>query len=334
MFKNKSILVTGGTGSFGKKFIHTVLKKYNPKKLIIFSRDEYKQSEMEKNLSQYNKLLRFFIGDVRDSERLDFAMRGVDFVVHAAALKQVVAAEYNPSEFVKTNILGAENVIKASIKNEVFKVIALSTDKAVNPVNLYGATKLSSDKLFIAANNIVGSQKTKFSVVRYGNVIGSRGSILPFFLDLKNQAKNTLPITHKKMTRFWISLEQGVDFSIKCFQIMIGGEILIAKSPTIKIVDLAKAINPNAKLKIIGIRPGEKIHESLCSVDDARYTLEFNNHYLIKPSITLNVKSSYKKNKINELGKKVADNFEYNSGTNKNFLNQNQIKNILKKLSY
>ena len=215
MFKNKSILVTGGTGSFGKKFIYNILKKYKPRKVIIFSRDEYKQFQMEKNLNQYNESLRFFIGDVRDSERLDFAMRGVDFVVHAAALKQVVAAEYNPSEFVKTNILGAENVIKASIKNEVFKVIALSTDKAVNPVNLYGATKLASDKLFIAANNIVGSQRTKFSVVRYGNVIGSRGSILPFFLDLKNKGKNTLPITHKKMTRFWISLEQGVNFSIK-----------------------------------------------------------------------------------------------------------------------
>ena len=334
MFNNKTLLITGGTGSFGKKFTETVLKRYKPKKLIIFSRDEFKQFQMEENLNKYKKILRFFIGDVRDAERLDFAMRGVDFVVHAAALKQVVAAEYNPSECVKTNIIGADNVIKASIKNEVNKVIALSTDKAVNPVNLYGATKLASDKLFIAANNTVGSKKTKFSVVRYGNVIGSRGSIIPFFVDLKNRGEKTLPITDNQMTRFWVSLEQGVNFSIKCFEMMIGGEILIAKSPTIKIVDLAKVIFPAAKHKIIGIRPGEKIHETLCSLEDSKYTLEFKNHYLIKPAIIININSNYIKNGSKEIGKKVKSSFQYDSATNKNFLNKSQINTVLKNLSY
>ncbi len=330
MFKNKTILVTGGTGSFGQKFVHTILKKYNPKKVIIFSRDEYKQFKMEQSLKNFEVKLRFFIGDVRDSERLNFAMREVDYVVHAAALKQVVAAEYNPIECVKTNIIGAENVIKSAIKNEVFKVIALSTDKAVNPVNLYGATKLSSDKIFIAANNIVGKKRTRFSVVRYGNVVGSRGSVLPVFLDLKKKGENVLPITDIKMTRFLITLQEGVNFSIKCFKIMIGGEILIAKSPTIKILDLAKAINPKSKIKIIGMRPGEKIHESLCSRDDSKYTIEYKNHYLIKPSINLNIKSSYLKNSLNEKGKKVKQDFEYNSGTNKDYLNKKKIEKFIK----
>ncbi|MDA7552988.1 UDP-N-acetylglucosamine 4,6-dehydratase (inverting) [Candidatus Pelagibacter sp.] len=332
MFNNKSILITGGTGSFGQKFTEEILRRYKVKKIVIYSRDEFKQDQMQKKFLNSN--IRFFIGDVRDNERLNFAMRNIDFVIHAAALKQVVAAEYNPGETVKTNVIGAENVIKAAINNEVLKVIALSTDKAVNPVNLYGATKLASDKLFIAANNIVGRNKTRFSVVRYGNVIGSRGSVLPLFIKLHKEGSQTLPITSEDMTRFWISLQQGVDFSIKCFQMMIGGEILISKSSSIKIVDLAKAVNSKAKIKLIGIRPGEKIHESLCSQDDSKYTLEFNNHYLIKPSISLNIKSSYIKNKLNEMGKKVKSNFQYNSGTNNDFLTRNQIKTVLKSLSY
>ena len=333
MFNNKTILITGGTGSFGQKFVRTILEKYNPKKVIIFSRDEYKQFKMEQNLKNFEVKLRFFLGDVRDGERLDFAMREVDYVVHAAALKQVVAAEYNPIECVKTNIIGAENVIKSSIKNEVFKVIALSTDKAVNPVNLYGATKLSSDKIFIAANNIVGKKRTRFSVVRYGNVVGSRGSVLPVFLNLKKKGQNVLPITDIKMTRFLITLQEGVNFSIKCFKIMIGGEILIAKSPTIKIIDLAKTINPKSKIKIIGMRPGEKIHENLCSRDDSKYTIEFKDHYLIKPSINLNIKNSYLKNSLNEKGNKVKQDFEYNSGTNKDYLNKKKIKKFIKNYS-
>jgi UDP-N-acetylglucosamine 4,6-dehydratase len=332
MFKNKSILITGGTGSFGQKFTEEVLRRYDVKRIVIYSRDEFKQDEMQKKFSDLK--IRFFIGDVRDAERLNFAMRGIDFVVHAAALKQVVAAEYNPSECLKTNVIGAENVIKGAINNQVLKVIALSTDKAVNPVNLYGATKLASDKLFIAANNIVGGAKTRFSIVRYGNVIGSRGSILPYFVQLKEKGIETLPITDEKMTRFWISLKEGVNFSIKCFQMMIGGEILVSKSSTIKIIDLAKAVNSKAKIKIIGIRPGEKTHECLCSIDDSKYTIEFKNHYLIKPSISLNVRSSYIKNKLNEIGKPVKEGFEYSSGTNKNYLDQNGIKKLINKNLY
>ena len=327
MLKNKTILITGGTGSFGKRFVEIILKKFNPKKIIIYSRDEFKQDIMQKTLK--SSILRFFIGDVRDYERLNFAMREVDYVFHAAALKQVVAAEYNPIECLKTNVFGAENIIKASINNNVNKVIALSTDKAVNPVNLYGATKLASDKLFIAANNIVGKKKTRFSIVRYGNVIGSRGSVLPLFLNLKKNNKNLFPITDLRMTRFWISLDEVVEFAIKCLKIMIGGEILIKKSPSIKIIDLAKAINPKGKIKIIGVRPGEKIHESLCSKDDLRYTIEFKNHYLIKPSINLNINSSYLKNILKEKGKKTNLDFQYNSGTNNEFLNVKKIQKYL-----
>ncbi len=327
MLKNKTILITGGTGSFGKRFVEIILKKFNPKKIIIYSRDEFKQDIMQKTLK--SSILRFFIGDVRDYERLNFAMREVDYVFHAAALKQVVAAEYNPIECLKTNVFGAENIIKASINNNVNKVIALSTDKAVNPVNLYGATKLASDKLFIAANNIVGKKKTRFSIVRYGNVIGSRGSVLPLFLNLKKNNKNLFPITDLRMTRFWISLDEVVEFAIKCLKIMIGGEILIKKSPSIKIIDLAKAINPKGKIKIIGVRPGEKIHESLCSKDDSRYTIEFKNHYLIKPSINLNINSSYLKNILKEKGKKTNLDFQYNSGTNNEFLNVKKIQKYL-----
>ncbi len=331
MFKNKNILVTGGTGSFGQKFTETILKKYKPNKIIIYSRDEYKQSLMQNKFTKYSKNLRFFIGDVRDMERLDFAMRNVDFAIHAAALKQVVAAEYNPMECVKTNIIGAENIIKAAINNGVRKVIALSTDKAVNPVNLYGATKLASDKLFVAANNIVGKQRTRFSIVRYGNVFGSRGSVFPLYSELIKNGSKFLPITHKEMTRFLITLQQGVDFSIKCLKIMIGGEILISKSPSIKIIDLAKSLKGSIKLKEIGIRPGEKIHESLCSRDDSKYTIEFKNHYLIKPSIILTDKSSYTKNSMNEVGKKVKPEFEYNSGFNQKNLKIKDLKKFINK---
>ena len=263
---NKSILVTGGTGSFGKKFIINLLNKYKPKKIIIFSRDELKQSEMcnQKEFKKFDKVLRYFIGDVREYDRLKYAFSSIDIVVHAAALKQVPAAEYNPFEFIKTNIIGAENVIKASLENKVEKVIALSTDKASSPINLYGATKLCSDKLFIAANNYSGNKKTKFSVVRYGNVMGSRGSVIPIFLE--NKEKNVMPVTDLNMTRFNITLEEGISFVIKCINLMSGGELFIPKIPSFKLQDVVKAIAPNAKIKLIGIRPGEKRHEEMISL--------------------------------------------------------------------
>jgi UDP-N-acetylglucosamine 4,6-dehydratase len=328
MFNNKIILVTGGTGSFGKKFVEIVSKKHKPKKLIVFSRDELKQFEMEK---EFNKpFMRYFIGDVRDQDRLKTAMKGVDFVVHAAALKQVPAAEYNPMECIKTNIHGAENVIQAALHNNVKKVIALSTDKAVSPINLYGATKLASDKLFVAANNITGNKRILFSVVRYGNVVGSRGSVVPFFYNLiKNKKNKFLPITNKNMTRFWILLSQGVEFVLKGFERMHGGEIFVPKIPSILITDLAKSMAPNLKHKIIGIRPGEKIHELMISKSDSRFTYDFKDHYVIGPSIFFNkAKKNFSKNKLNEKGKKVPINFEYTSENNKNFLNINQIKKI------
>ena len=255
MFDKSTILVTGGTGSFGSLFIRRILENYKPKKVIVFSRDELKQYEMEKDLN--HKKLRFFLGDVRDLQRLEIAMKNVDFVVHAAALKHVPAAEYNPVEFVKTNVNGAENIIYAAMKNKVKKVIALSTDKAANPINLYGATKLVSDKLFVSANNFLGSDETRFSVVRYGNVVGSRGSIVPYFKKLISEKSSFLPITDKRMTRFWITLDHGVDFVLKSFQRMHGGEVFIPKIPSIQIINLAKAMAPNLKIKFIGIRPGE-----------------------------------------------------------------------------
>ena len=259
MFNQKNILITGGTGSFGKKFIETVLKNYKPNKLVIFSRDELKQDELKKKLnSGSNKCLRFFIGDVRDYQRLDLALNGIDYLVHAAALKQVPAAEYNPTEFIKTNILGAENIVRAAIKNNVKKIIALSTDKASNPINLYGATKLVSDKLFISANNYVGDKKVSFSIVRYGNVVNSRGSVIPFFLDLEKKQNKFFPITDEQMTRFLITLEEGVNFVLDSFKRMKGGEIFIPKISSAKIIDIAKAINSNRKHKVIGIRPGKK----------------------------------------------------------------------------
>lgn len=336
MFNNKNILITGGTGSFGNLFVETILKKYKPKKLIIFSRDELKQSLMSKKfpIEKYN-CIRYFIGDVRDEYRLSLAMEDVDYVVHAAALKQVDVAEYNPMECVKTNIGGAENIIKAAMKNNVSKVIALSTDKASDPINLYGATKLTSDKIFTSSNNIVGKNRdTKFSVVRYGNVVGSRGSVVPIFKDLIKQGNKELPITDIKMTRFWITLEQSVEFVLKSFNRMQGGEIFVPKIPSIKIVDLAKAMAPKIKHKIIGIRPGEKLHEKLCSIHEAHLTLDFKDHYLIQPSIKFFNKNSlnFKKNNSKEIGKPVGKNFEYRSDNNSHFLNIKEIIKINKEL--
>lgn len=326
MFNNKSILITGGTGSFGKKFIKILLERYTPKKVIVFSRDELKQFEMSQVFNQH--CMRYFIGDVRDEARLEKAMYKVDYVVHAAALKQVPAAEYNPMECIKTNIMGAQNVIDAAIKCGVKKVIALSTDKAANPVNLYGATKLCSDKLFTAANNLVGDRDTKFAVVRYGNVVGSRGSVVPFFKKLIANGAKELPITDERMTRFWLRLEDGVDFVLKNFQRMQGGEIFIPKIPSMRILDLAKAIAPEAGIKIIGIRPGEKLHEVMCPSDLYYDTLEFKDHYVIKPSTYEFGTVDYSTNLLGEHGKLVPDGFDYNSGNNPNFLTVEELREM------
>lgn len=334
MFNNQTIFISGGTGSFGNQFVKKLIKSYKPKKIIIYSRDEYKQFMMQEQFpaSKY-PFFRFFLGDVRDLDRLKMAMKGVDYVIHAAALKQVPAAEYNPMEFVKTNIYGAENIIQAAINQKVKKIIALSTDKAANPINLYGATKLASDKIFTAANNIVGSQKTIFSVVRYGNVAGSRGSVVPYFKELIDNKKDYLPITHEDMTRFWITLEQAVDFVLMSFERMIGGEIFVPKIPSIKIVDLAKAMAPNLKTKIVGIRPGEKIHELMCPNEYHHLTLEFKNHYKIIPSPNADdKKKDFLTDNSGEKGKKVASDFEYSSGSNKHFLTIQQIDKINKTL--
>lgn len=323
MLNNKVILITGGTGSFGKKCTETILKRYKPKKLIILSRDELKQFEMSQVFNA--DPMRYFIGDVRDKERLDRAFHGVDYIIHAAALKQVPAAEYNPFEAVKTNILGAENVINGAIDTGVKRVIALSTDKAANPINLYGATKLCSDKLFIAGNSYVGRDQTTFSVVRYGNVVGSRGSVIPFFL--KEKEKGVLPITDPRMTRFWITVEQGVNFVLDCLKRMVGGELFVPKLPSMNIMDLAKAIAPDCKTKIIGIRPGEKLHEVMIPKDDARRTLEFDSHYIIQPDFRF-----FKRRFKNNGGKPVLEDFEYNSGTNTWWLKINELKAMLKTL--
>ena len=326
MFDDKVILVTGGTGSFGKEFIRTLLKNHKPKKIIVYSRDEYKQFMMSEVFN--DSCMRYFIGDVRDAERLKVAMEGVDYVVHAAALKQVPAAEYNPMECIKTNIHGAENVIQAAIASKVHRVIALSTDKAANPINLYGATKLASDKLFVAANNMVGSRSTRFSVVRYGNVIGSRGSILPYFNDLLSKGATELPITDMRMTRFWITLKQGVDFVIENFKRMQGGEVFVPKIPSSTITDVAKALCPNVKLKIIGMRPGEKLHEIMCPMDAYIRTLEFSDHYVIKPSIEYHHDVDFSLNALGEKGRPVPENFEYNSGTNPHFLTVDELAEL------
>ena len=326
LFNNKNILITGGTGSFGKKFIRILLEKYKPNKVIVYSRDELKQFEMGQ---VYNDpCMRYFIGDVRDRDRLMLAMKGVDYVVHAAALKQVPAAEYNPMECIKTNIMGAQNVIDACIANNVEKVIALSTDKAANPINLYGATKLASDKLFTAANNIVGQGRTRFSVVRYGNVVGSRGSVVPFFKGLLERGATELPVTDERMTRFWLKLEDGVEFVLKNFQRMQGGEIFIPKIPSMRILDLAKAIAPEAKIKIIGIRPGEKLHEVMCPSDLYYETVEFADHFVIKPSIEFANAIDYTTNALGEKGRMVEDGFDYNSGNNPHFLTVEELREM------
>jgi len=325
MFDDSVILITGGTGSFGKKYTKTLLERYKPKKIIIYSRDELKQFEMQQVFD--DNCMRYFIGDVRDSERLGQAMKDVDYVIHAAALKQVPAAEYNPMECIKTNIHGAENVIKAAIANDVKRVTALSTDKAANPINLYGATKLASDKLFVAANNMAGGHPTRFSVVRYGNVVGSRGSVVPFFKKLIEEGADHLPITHMDMTRFWITLQQGVDFVLKNFERMYGGEIFVPKIPSARMTDLAKSLAPDLPQKVIGIRPGEKLHEVMCPADDSHLTMEFDDHFVLSPSITfLERNNDFSTNLIGEKGRPVKQGFEYNSGKNEHFLNIEELK--------
>ncbi len=327
MFNDANILITGGTGSFGKKYTKILLENYKPNKIIIYSRDELKQYEMSQ---EYNdRCMRYFIGDVRDKERLKKALYGVDYVIHAAALKHVPIAEYNPMECIKTNIHGAGNVIDAALEEGIKKVIALSTDKAANPINLYGATKLASDKLFIAANNIKGARRTAFSVVRYGNVVGSRGSVVPFFKKLINEGAKELPITDERMTRFWITLREGVEFVLKNFERMQGGEIFIPKIPSMKITDLAKALAPNLPIKIIGIRPGEKLHEVMVPKDDSHLTWEFNNHFVIEPTIQFTKKADFSTNLLGEKGKKVALGFEYSSDKNDKWLNKEELLKMI-----
>ena len=333
MIKNKTILVTGGTGSFGQQFIETCLK-LSPKKIIIYSRDELKQYEMQNkfyNNKNFDKL-RFFIGDVRDYPRLRLAMEKVDYVIHAAALKQVPIAEYNPFEAIKTNVLGAQNVIEAALEQNVKKVIALSTDKAAAPINLYGATKLASDKLFLSANNIRGNKDIKFSVVRYGNVMFSRGSVVPFFIKAKK--KGFIPITDKEMTRFNITLDEGVNFVLKSLDIMIGGELFVPKIPSIKITDLADAIAPNVKKKIIGIRPGEKLHEEMITETDSMHTYEFKDYYIILNDFNFTGRDSKEISKIvsSKGGKKCKRGFSYNSKNNKNFLSIKEIRKYITNL--
>ncbi|MFY0520177.1 UDP-N-acetylglucosamine 4,6-dehydratase (inverting) [Lysinibacillus sp. UGB7] len=317
--KNKTVLVTGGTGSFGKKFIGKALT-LGVKKVIVFSRDELKQYEMKQEFQ--DERIRFFIGDVRDKDRLYRAFDGVDIVIHAAAMKHVDACEYNPFEAVKTNIHGAQNIIEAAIDRGVEKVIALSTDKACSPVNLYGATKLASDKLFVAANAYVGEKKTRFAVVRYGNVVGSRGSVVPFFKKIKDTGK--LPITDERMTRFWITLDQGVQFVLDNLERMYGGEIFVPKIPSMKVTDLAKAIGPECEIEVIGIRPGEKLHEAMIMEDDARHTLEFDDYYVIQPELAW-----FAKEQLNG-GEALPDGFAYTSDNNTEWLTIEQLELLVK----
>tara|TARA_X000000950_G_scaffold201757_1_gene242914 strand:+ start:13408 stop:14406 length:999 start_codon:yes stop_codon:yes gene_type:complete len=328
MFENKNILITGGTGSFGKAFVNKLVKDHPElNKIIIFSRDELKQFEMSQTINaKVHKGIRYFLGDIRDVDRLKRAFEGVDYVIHAAALKQVPAAEYNPFEFVKTNVIGAQNLIDASLDNDVKKLIALSTDKAASPINLYGATKLCSDKLFVAANNIVGKRDLDFSIVRYGNVMGSRGSVVPFFLSKKSSG--VLPITDKNMTRFNISLTQGVDMVLWALKNAIGGEIFVPKIPSYKITDVAKAISPECDIEIIGIRPGEKLHEEMISMSDSINTVDLGKYFAILPSDSKKIKDFY----INEKNAIfVEKGFTYNSGTNPDFLSVDDLKELFSK---
>ncbi len=333
MFDDKVILITGGTGSFGHQYTETLLRHYKPRKVIIFSRDELKQSEMQQRFN--DPCMRYFIGDVRDKERVAQACNGVDYIIHAAALKQVPAAEYNPTECIRTNINGAENVINAAIANKVKKVIALSTDKAANPINLYGATKLASDKLFVAANNMVGHRFPRFAVVRYGNVVGSRGSVVPFFKSLVAENAQEIPITDLEMTRFWITLQQGVDLVLKGFERMYGGEIFVPKIPSIKITDLAEAIAPGIPHKVVGIRPGEKLHEKMIPRDDSYRTVEFGDHYVITPSIKFaDMEVDYKVNQAGEKAELVKQGFAYDSGNNEHFLSKEDILELHAQAGY
>lgn len=325
MLNGKTILLTGGTGSFGHQFVNYVFHHYKPKKVIIYSRDEYKQFVMNNEYSEYRDFLRYFIGDVRDEARLRMAMKGVDYVIHAAALKQVPVCEYNPNEAIKTNVNGAMNVITASLDAGVKKVIALSTDKAVNPINLYGGTKLLSDKLFIAANSYSGHNGTHFAVVRYGNVAGSRGSVIPFFQNIIDYGGKELPITDFRMTRFWISLKQGVELVIKALKEANGGEIFISKIPSFKITDLAQAMLPGCKMPEVGVREGEKLHEIMVTREDSMHTFEYEKHFIIYP----NYKWGRQKNIIPG-GKLVAPEFEYSSGTNVEWLSVEDIQKLLK----
>lgn len=324
MLNGKTVLITGGTGSFGKKCTEIILKKYNPEKLIIFSRDELKQFEMSQVFSENEyPCIRYFIGDVRDKDRLYRVFDGVDYVIHAAALKQIPAAERNPFEVINTNIIGAQNIINAAIDRGVKKVIALSTDKAANPINLYGATKLCSDKLFVSGNSYSGWHGSRFSVVRYGNVIGSRGSVIPFFKKMKETGK--IPITDSRMTRFWITLDQGVEFVIKCIDICIGGELLVPKIPSMNIMDLAKAIAPDCEYETVGIRPGEKLHEVMITEDDSRHTLEFDEYYVVEPEFH----SWSNERHMNNGGKTVKEGFLYASNLNDKWLTIEELRSLV-----
>lgn len=332
MLNNKSILITGGTGSFGKQFAETVLEKYNPQKIIIYSRDEFKQDVMRKDFLEKfpkkNSKLRFFIGDVRDKDRLYRAFKGVDYIIHAAAMKQVPACEYNPFEAIKTNIHGAQNIVDAAIDCGVKKVIALSTDKAVNPINLYGGTKLVSDKLFVSANAYSGDEGTVFSVVRYGNVSGSRGSVIPFFKELLNNGTNELPITDIRMTRFWMTLDDAVALVVKALEESKGGETYVFKNPSYKITDIAEALNPGGKLNVVGIREGEKLHEVMITSDDSRGTYDYGDHYIIYPNYIWWSREHYFK----EGGTLIKEGWEYNSGTNTDWLDVNVLRKKIKEL--
>jgi UDP-N-acetylglucosamine 4,6-dehydratase len=325
-FDDRAILITGGSGSFGRRFVDTLLRHSRARRIVIFSRDEFKHYEMGQLLEPLGTdRLRFFIGDVRDSERLELATREIDFIVHAAALKQVPAAEYNPFECIKTNVSGAENVVRAALRNNVPRIIALSTDKAANPINLYGASKLASDKIFIAANNLTGKSDTRFAVVRYGNVVGSRGSVIPFFRKLIAEGTDHLPITDERMTRFWITLQQGVNFVITSFTVMRGGEIFVPKIPSMRITDLARCFAPNLPFRAVGIRPGEKLHEVMVTEDDSRLTLELNDRYVIEPAFAWWQRAPYTASGA----KPVPDGFRFASDTNTDWLNAARLQKLL-----
>jgi len=326
MFDNASLLVTGGTGSFGRRLVQTLLRHGRARRIAIFSRDEFKQYEMQQQLAHLpGDSLRFFIGDVRDGERLELAMREVDYVIHAAALKHVPAAEYNPFECIRTNVSGAENVVRAALRNGVKRVIALSTDKAANPINLYGASKLASDKIFISANNLSGSVGTRFSVVRYGNVVGSRGSVVPLFRKLIAEEAEFLPITDQRMTRFWITLQQGVHFVMTSMAMMTGGEIFVPKIPSMRMIDLAKCLAPDLPIRIVGIRPGEKLHEVMVTEDDSRLTLEFADRYIIEPAFRWWDRQPY----IASGARAVPEGFSYTSDTNEDWLDAQRLTRLL-----